>query len=845
MLVIVESPSKCKKIEEYLGYGYKVVASFGHIRELKTIKNINIEDNFKTNYEIIQEKIKHIDFLEKEIKKYGDQVILATDNDNEGEAIAWHICQVFNLSVEKTKRIIFNEITQTALQKAINNPIFINMNIVNSQQTRQIIDMLIGFTISPMLWKHITAKSKIPLSAGRCQTSVLKLVYENYLEIKEEEKKKENKYFKTIGYFTKLCIPFELEKQYEDKDEMSFFLEQSVNHKHILYIKDPNVIIKQSPKPFITSTIQQKVSNDLNYSPKDTMKICQELYEKGFITYMRTDTKKYSNEFIIKLNQYLNKEWGLKTMIEEKLKDINLNSNNSLSNHEAIRPTNLYFNEYTLKEDKVSLDFKSLSTKLMKVYNIIWKNTIESCMEDAYYNSITCKITAYDNNIFKHITEKIINKKEGWKYFDCKFNKNIQSDETEKSDEDNNKKQTLKIKNSQYDYFFNLLQMNQSKKNTKENESEVVKIGNQIGDEIDYIKIISEEKIKKIKLHYSESLLIKKIEELGIGRPSTYSFLINKIQERNYVLKQNIIGENIECVYYCLNDNELEEKKIIKTFGNEKNKLVITSLGLIVINFLIKYYDDIFNYEYTKDMEYFLDEIEKGLKQKEDICLLCYNELMKNMDNLNDQEKNGKYSQTKIDDKNTFIVGKNGPVIKNTNEEGKIIFLSVRDGIDVTKLENYKIDEIIEKKELTTKSLGVYKGEEIIIKKGKYGIYFIYGNIKKSLSCLEKTKIENIKYEEVVSIIDNDTLLNGVNQTEIDDSLLNGVKENNIKEKTFLRKVSENISIRNGKYGNYIFFKMKNMKTPKFFKLNGFNENILACDLDILQRWIKQKYNIN
>ena len=175
---------------------------------------------------------------------------------------------------------------------------------------------------------------------------------------------------------------------------------------------------------------------------------------------------------------------------------------------------------------------------------------------------------------------------------------------------------------------------------------------------------------------------------------------------------------------------------------------------------------------------------------------------------------------------------------KEPNEEGKIIFLSVRDGIDVTKLENYKIEEIIEKKELTTKNLGIYKGEEIIIKKGKYGIYFIYGNIKKSLSCLEKTKIENIKYEEVVNIIDNDSDVDA-------DALLNGVNENNIKEKNFIRKVSENISIRNGKYGNYIFFKMKNMKTPKFFKLNGFNENILACDLDILQRWIKQKYNIS
>jgi len=812
ILVIVESPSKCKKIEEYLGEDYKVIASFGHIREIKTIKNIDIQNDFKTNYEIIEEKKQIIKNIQKEINKSVD-IILGTDNDNEGEAIAWHICEVFNLPIESTKRITFNEITYSAIQNSIKNPRFINMNIVFSQQTRQILDILIGFTISPILWKNISCKSKNPLSAGRCQTPALKIIYDNFLELKNNNG---ISYYKTTGYFTKLCVPFELDKDFELHEDIDFFLKGSVSHDHKMIINEPKIKISSSPEPFITSTIQQYINNELQLSPKETMKICQELYEKGFITYMRTNTKKYSNEFIKSVDNYLKIKWNLKISSDEnKINNINISSLNKQqkeqdsqsiqksqdffgeeeTNHEAIRPTNIFLNEYSLKEGKIEndndiQDFKNLSIKTMKIYNIIWRNSIQSCMDDSKYNDINIKIIGFQKNNFKYNTTKIIY--EGWKKFD-------------------KKKEILASK--EYDFFISLREMQQIKQKRNDYIS------------VDYIKIISEENKKEIKSHYNEAKLIKKLEEFGIGRPSTYSMLVDKIQERKYVVKENINGYEKECVSLILQKNELEEKKIIKIFGNEKNKLIITPLGNIVIEFLITNYDNLFNYEYTKHMEFFLDEIEKGKKKKEEICFLCNEELLKTI-----EITKYKKSSIQIDDKHSFIIGKNGPVVKKTEDDGKVIFISVRKELDITKIENGNINDIIEKTNITSLNIGFYNDEELILKKGKYGIYVVYGNNKKPLSCFGNRPLENISYNEVIDILQK-------NENENENE--------NEKEKKFIRQISENISIRNGKFGNYIFFKKKTMKIPKFYKLNGFKENIIACDLKNIQNWIYEKYNIN
>ena len=308
-LVIVESPAKCKKIESYLGSGYECVASFGHLRKLKSLSCIDIENNFKPKFEIVDDdkKQKHVDFLRKKIAT-SYEIVLATDDDREGEAIAWHICDLFKLPVETTKRIIFHEITEKAIQSAITHPKTIDMKKVNSQIARQIMDLLVGYKISPMLWKLITKKSESGgLSAGRCQTPALKLVYENQLEIDNSPPKT---VYNTTGHFTTNFIPFELNKQFDFEDEISSFLEESVNTEHIFTRTNPTKIFKQPPEPLTTSRIQQLASNEMHISPKETMKICQTLYEQGYITYMRTDSKKYSSEFLEDVKRYLLKTYN-------------------------------------------------------------------------------------------------------------------------------------------------------------------------------------------------------------------------------------------------------------------------------------------------------------------------------------------------------------------------------------------------------------------------------------------------------------------------------------------------------------------------------------------------------
>ena len=315
-LVIVESPAKCKKIEQYLGPGYKCLASIGHLRELPSLKNIDIENNFNPTYTVIDNalKKKQIELLRKEIKSAGE-VILATDDDREGEAIAWHLCQLYKLDVNKTKRIIFHEITESALQSAVQQPKTINMDIVNAQQARQILDILVGFKVSPMLWKFIASPKgkEYSLSAGRCQTPALRLIYDNELEIKAAE---ERKVYNVTGYFTNANIAFDLNPQgkYETEDDMIDFLEVCADlnkGNNLIYTcSQPVKTYKKAPEPFTTSRIQQVASNELHYSPKETMRLCQILYEGGYITYMRTDSKTYSAEFIAGVKTYITRTYA-------------------------------------------------------------------------------------------------------------------------------------------------------------------------------------------------------------------------------------------------------------------------------------------------------------------------------------------------------------------------------------------------------------------------------------------------------------------------------------------------------------------------------------------------------
>ena len=305
-LVIVESPAKCKKIESYLGPGYKVIASFGHLRTISGLESIDIENNFLTKYSVIQEelKLKQIEKIRSEIAK-SDEVIIATDDDREGEAIGWHICDLFGLSITNTKRIIFHEITEPAIQSAISHPKRINMDIVQAQQSRQILDLLVGFTFSPILWNCISKKNDKKndkkdnsLSAGRCQTPALRLVYDNFLDIKASPGKL---VYNTVGCFTNLNLLFDLNKQFSTNEEVAKFLEKCKTWDFLCSTTSPKKVIKKAPEPLTTSSLQQLASNELHMSPKETMKYAQQLYEGGYITYMRTDSKNIVRNLLIVL----------------------------------------------------------------------------------------------------------------------------------------------------------------------------------------------------------------------------------------------------------------------------------------------------------------------------------------------------------------------------------------------------------------------------------------------------------------------------------------------------------------------------------------------------------------
>jgi DNA topoisomerase-1 len=798
-LVIVESPAKCKKIEEYLGPGYKVIASFGHLRNISSLESIEINNNFNTKYSIIQEelKLKQIEKIRSEIVK-SDDIIIATDDDREGEAIGWHICDLFGLSIDKTKRIIFHEITESAIQSAVSHPKRINMDLVQAQQSRQILDLLVGFTISPILWNCVSKTHDTSLSAGRCQTPALRLIYENYLDIKKSPGKI---VFNTTGYFTDLNLLFELNKQFDNQNNVKLFLNDCKKWDFIYSVSNPKKTIKKYPEPLTTSSLQQLASNELQLSPKETMKYAQQLYENGYITYMRTDSKKYSQEFIDSTKKYITTTYGEQYVSQQidnlivGLKEHNYEEKKTKKTvaekkgipppqeaHEAIRPVNINIISSSLNETK-----NGLHVKAIRLYNSIWKRTLESCMPSAQYNTVSAKISAPLETEFIYKTEQPIFL--GWQIV-----------------EQSNKNNHSNVNTTNYQYILNL----------KQNVSIVPK------------KIDSKFTMNELKSHYTEARLVQLLEENGIGRPSTFASLVDKIQERKYVEKQNIEGKEVECVDFSMTDNEIFEVVSKKIFGNEKNKLVIQPLGIIVIEFLLDKFEMFFNYEYTKNMEDSLDEIAKGKYLWTKLCDNCYKELVNVTDSLKDIEK----FNLVIDDYHSLIIGKHGPVVKciDQKDSKKVSFLPVKKNIDLEALKlipKITLDDVIDNKIIDEESIGKYKGKDLFIKKGKYGLYAKWGNETKSLKEeFDSLKIEDIKYLDVIKYLDRDTVLDPTKPVGL------------------VRELNTQLSIRTGKYGDYIFYKKPRMTKPVFYKLNGFNSDYKKCDKMLVLNWIKQTYNI-
>lgn len=741
-LIIVESPSKCKKIESYLGSQYCCISSKGHIRNIKGLSSIDSLNEYETKYSIMDEKKTHVDWMKTVIDQFDKaKIYLATDDDREGEAIAWHICEVFQLPVETTLRIKFHEVTEPAIKRSICNPTILDMNKVNAQKARQILDMIVGYKISPMLWKYIYRDKENSLSAGRCQTPALRLVYENEEEIQNmviEQK------YQIKGSFYPKKIEFHLNKPLNTEKEVYQFLEESKYHNHCLTVKPHREHVKMPPKPFNTSLLLQVASNCLHMNPKETMHICQELYQEGHITYMRTESQKYSNVFLEEATEYIYR------MYEENLGE-NLENLDTSNPHEAIRITHIEI-------ESVKMDNSRANT----LYKLIRKNTIESCMTAAMYTHVPLVLSAPMNYNYTHTIELPVAL--GWKKIEKESHENL-----------------------------------------------LLYILSHLYENIKYNHIKSEISIHGKRSHYTEASLIKKLEDTGIGRPSTFATIVETIIERGYVVKKDVIGQMIQTNEMSLIEGEIEINETTKYIGNEKGKLVIQPIGIIVSEFLTNHYSSLFDYEYTKKMEQRLDEISFNSESWSKICKECENEI----DGCSSLKK--PTYKLKDNDNYDIVYEKYGFVLRKTLENGKYEYENIRTDIDIHKIRsgNYSLEEIIQR----DAQLIHIDDAPALIKSGPYGKYLQFEN-------------ENVSFKTL-----------HLDETETDESTI--IKSFVEKEdNSLIRKLNDELSIRNGKYGAYIYYKTKDMKKPKFYNLNAFKESYRFCKEETIFAWIKEKYNI-
>ena len=661
-LVIVESPAKAKTIEKYLGKDFKVSSCYGHIRDLaKDDKSIDKENGFKPTYIPSPDKKKVIKEL-KNLRKNSEKVYIATDNDREGEAIAWHLKEILDLDDNEYERIIFREITKNAILKSLENPTKIDMNLVNAQQARRVLDRLVGFEISPILWKKI----KRGLSAGRVQSVAVKFVVDRENEINNFEAKSS---FKTTANFMSVSdesFTAELDKRFETIDEARKFLKDFTN-KDFIVSKVEKKPSKRSPSaPFTTSTLQQEASRKIGFSPSLTMSTAQRLYEAGHITYMRTDSVNLSDEALESAQKIINDNFGEKYHNKRVYKT---KSKSAQEAHEAIRPTNLG-NDNAGKSDTEK-----------KLYNLIWRRTLASQMAESIFERTIVKIQSVNNTEFKATGEVLI--------FDG----------------------FLKLYNEIDD---------SSKLLPKLEEKSVLKT----------VKILSKEIFTKHPPRYSEASLIKKMEDSGIGRPSTFAETVRKIKEREYVVKEERDGKIINSKELTLENTKISENVKEEKTGFEKNKIYPTNMGMFVTEFLNENFISSFmDYSFTAKTENQLDQIAFNGKNWNDMLKEFYSGFSDLSNKVPEEryqlEKDlGEYEGKKL----IARIAKFGPVIqigeKEDNDEGFPKYCN----IPYDKLiKHISIDEaisIINKKDEDNKLVSVkHDGELIELKNGRYGFY--------------------------------------------------------------------------------------------------------------------------
>jgi DNA topoisomerase-1 len=764
-LLIVESPAKAKTIEKLLGPNYIVKSSFGHIRDLVKDKNdfgIDIENNFKPKYKIMATRTKQIKDIQ-DVMKTIDRVFLAADEDREGEAIAWHCAIVFKIPLDELNRITFNEITKNALEKAVSNPRKIDLSMVNSQQARRILDRLVGFELSPILWKHV----KPELSAGRVQSVCLKIITDKENDINNFL---DNKFYKSIGIFNTNIIGT-LNKLFEKEHEALDFLELSKSSIYSIENIETKRNEKRPSPPYITSSIQQDVGNRYGLPAKKIMSILQTLYEGGLITYHRTDSTNLSSFAMDEIKKYISTHIGANYLHPRIYKT---KSKCAQEAHEAIRPT--YFNKLDLDDNFTDLD--------KKVYSLIWKRTVASQMSAYIYDTITVTINISNNNELKFISRSEKSIFDGYK--------KIYQEVVDKNDDED-----ILCEN---DIFTNL----------------------QIESVINLNKITITEKYKNPPARYTESSLIKKMELLGIGRPSTYANIIDTILDRNYVEKKDIDGKKVDtCEFTYVNNKDSDKnkkeitKKVIKTsIGAEKKKMIPTEIGKITLDFLEKNFQDIVNYGFTNQMENKLDIIASGTLEWTQAVSEFYSmfhpkvELLNSTPSQKSEHNKKRIVGTSDNGKNIYAyIAKYGPVLQigeDKDKEKKYIKLDSKFNVETVSMDD--IQSMIK----FPKNLGKHKDYDIVVKNGPYGFYLVYN--KKNHKIPPEFN-ELLTLEEAIQCIENTYIKQSVESNNNDDT------EEAIPSNKNIKNIGD-YQIKVGKYGPYIlynskFYKIKNEYVPE------------------------------
>ena len=692
-LVIVESATKAKTIEKILGQDFKVVSCVGHISDLPVKElGVDVENDFKPKYIIPTEKKPVI----KDLKKYvseSDKVWLASDEDREGEAIAWHLYENLNLTNKDYDRIVFHEITKNAILAALDSPREINYNLVNAQQARRVLDRLVGYELSPVLWRKV----KTGLSAGRVQSVSVRLIVEKEREIKNFLT---NSTYKSIGTFKNssgVNLKAELNNKFDSAEEVKAFLQKNINSTYTVSNVEKKPAKKSPTPPFTTSTLQQEASRKLGFGVTRTMSTAQKLYEAGLITYMRTDSVTISEEAKSSILSKIESKYGDNYVNLRNYKNKNKSAQEA---HEAVRPTDI-------SVEDISSDYDQ-----QRLYQLIWRRTISSQMSDAQIERTVVNI---ESNSFDEI---FIARGEV-----IKFDGFLRVYNEGTDDEMQEEKGTLP-------------QLN-------------------VNENLDLINIISRESFSRPPSRYTEASLVKKLEELGIGRPATYATTISTIQNRGYVSKGDNEGQERTYKSIELRNGDIIESTSTEKTGSNKGKLVPTDIGIIVNDFLVDNFNNILDYGFTAEVEKSFDKIAEGNQNWTDIIKQFYTDFHTNVNIVKDTAERQSGEKILGDDPVSGRVvkvrlGKFGPIaqIGTVDDEDKPIFASLT---TEQQLDTITLDEALELFKFP-KEIGTYKGEIVTVNNGRYGPYLKYSS--KSISIPKEIDPHSVDIDSAIPLID-------------------------------------------------------------------------------------------